>query len=380
VIIGWVVAGISGLLAAGFIFPIIPLLLLEAFDLLVEDGFIWILAGLSASISISALAYCINALRKQRRHRRAMEIAKGEDYTLLSHACPACNLKFRADSIECPWCGYEKEIEQAEQYADIGDYSSAYDCLRVFYNHSDPEIRRRVEPLCNEYLRCIKEREVASREDEAEQSKSSAFLSSDQNNSEANADQDIEAEVLDAKAHISTLLEKEDARAPEQTDAGVCIVCGSHAVQLLCVTKQDIGEALFAAGIGGSEAEGRKNLILNTCMKCGSQWVPGYSETLEQIKSRKEKEAQSTLSRTLVIVGIIGIFILSIILAVLDDSDYTPISPANRTKEDILESYHKEERFRGYDDPNELLLDMKMLEAFGSKDAGQVARELELGK
>lgn len=53
------------------------------------------------------------------------------------------------------------------------------------------------------------------------------------------------------------------------------------------------------------------------------------------------------------------------------ETTYTP-----HTNGDILDRYHREGRFLGYDDPDELARDMKSLDAMGSEQAGNVAREL----
>lgn len=165
---------------------------------------------------------------------------------------------------------------------------------------------------------------------------------------------------------------------PESDDTVVCIACGSHAVQLLSVTKRDIGTALFADLIGATAAgvtAGRKNLVLNTCMKCGAQWAPGTSESLDQIKKRQEKEAEPYTIGCFIVLAIVIIFI-GYSCYRMHSGPRHPGEPY-RTKQEILESYHREGRFRGYTDADELARDMEALGKLGSQEAAEVARELE---
>ena len=94
------------------------------------------------------------------------------------------------------------------------------------------------------------------------------------------------------------------AGAPESDDTISCIACGSRAVQLVSVTKRDVGAALFGELLGGTSVgvtAGRKSVVLNTCMKCGAQWVPGTSKTLAEIEKAKRAD-----TATLLIVAVIG--------------------------------------------------------------------------
>lgn len=105
------------------------------------------------------------------------------------------------------------------------------------------------------------------------------------------------------------------SRPPGQSDDRIlCIACGSPAVQLLSVTKRDLGAALFADLIAGTAVgvtAGRKSLVLNVCMKCGAQWAPGTVETLDQIKKRQDQQGEPFA------VGCLAIVIAFIVLMII---------------------------------------------------------------
>jgi hypothetical protein len=62
-------------------------------------------------------------------------------------------------------------------------------------------------------------------------------------------------------------------------------------VRLLSVGEKEVGTAVFrelVAGTGVGRVEGRTNVVLNTCLKCGAQWAPGNNQTIKQMKGKKK--------------------------------------------------------------------------------------------
>ena len=73
-----------------------------------------------------------------------------------------------------------------------------------------------------------------------------------------------------------------------------CVHCGSADVQVTVVAEQDLGRevvAVIAAERGTTVKALRHKLPLNTCMRCGAQWAPGMSMTIDAIAEHLAVEA-----------------------------------------------------------------------------------------
>jgi len=104
------------------------------------------------------------------------------------------------------------------------------------------------------------------------------------------------------------------APRPISTSSIRCLKCGSTHVQLISVTKRQLGAAVFTElliGTAAGVAAGQKSIVLNTCMNCSAQWTPGSSLTVEDIqKEEKEKNDKATVGCVVVAVIIMLIICL----------------------------------------------------------------------
>jgi len=117
------------------------------------------------------------------------------------------------------------------------------------------------------------------------------------------------------------------------TSEPTCPRCGATSVQAVSVAKRSVGQALLAEMVLDSTAAGviagSKTVIVNACLICGMQWVPGtegerrmraLSGQLGDIAKRAEEDRiaaeQAAKAKTDRTARIAGLVLLVVLIAV----------------------------------------------------------------